>query len=876
VSTAPFVSLVDRIPPSNLEAEMALLGSVLVDKEMMAAVSEIVRPSDFYASLHETIYLALYALYENGKPLDKVALAEELRSRGMLEKIGGLSYLSSLMETVPTAASAEYYAKIVREKASLRGLIHAGTRITQLGYESEDDVPAALDESEQIVYEVGNRDSRGAFSPVSSLLLDTFHELEKRHSQRGDRTGVTSGFNDIDDYTAGFQKGNLIILAARPAMGKTSLALNMALFGAREEAAPVAVFSLEMTKQELVERLISSDAGIDATKLRRGAIEGKDWERIGNSIGRLNELQLFLDDSGSVTVTEIRSRLRRLKSTHGLAIAYIDYLQLVRPSALGRNVNRNEELSEICRTLKATAKDLEIPIVALAQLNRAVETRQDKRPMLSDLRDCLAGSTLVTNADTGERISMSDIVVHGKRFNVWAMDERMCLVRRPITDAWEVGHKRVFDVTTQSGRRIRCTAGHRFRTVAGWSELRDLAVGEPIAAPRSLGAASTACATMTEGQSLLLGWLIGDGHLGGSPALTVATQAEADLAAELARAEFGLEPIIKPERAGTSAMRVVLTTGRLCGAGKNPLTTWLRELGIWKSTGANKSVPAAMFGQPDSVVAAFLRGLFHADGSLSRRPSTSATVRLSTISESLARGVQHLLLRFGINAILKADSRNIGGYRTATSCMWTLALMERTAVCKSVDTIGFLGDKHARALEKVVWEKTNDASQFDRIPLRTNEPVRSLRTARGLSHAALGWRDQGKAMSRSTCAQLAVRLDDEILAGLAYSDILWDPIRSIEPAGSELVYDLTVGELHNFVVDDILTHNSGAIEQEADIVTFLYRDAYYNKETSPEPDLTELIFAKHRNGRTGTVKLRFRPEHTLFQPYGDDTHFPAP
>jgi replicative DNA helicase len=251
-------------------------------------------------------------------------------------------------------------------------------------------------------------------------------------------------------------------------------------------------------------------------------------------------------------------------------------------------------------------------------------------------------------------------------------------------------------------------------------------------------------------------------------------------------------------------------------------------------------------------------------------------VRLSTISESLARGVQHLLLRFGINAILKADSRNIGGYRTATSCMWTLALMERTAVCKSVDTIGFLGDKHARALEKVVWEKTNDASQFDRIPLRTNEPVRSLRTARGLSHAALGWRDQGKAMSRSTCAQLAVRLDDEILAGLAYSDILWDPIRSIEPAGSELVYDLTVGELHNFVVDDILTHNSGAIEQEADIVTFLYRDAYYNKETSPEPDLTELIFAKHRNGRTGTVKLRFRPEHTLFQPYGDDTHFPAP
>ena len=180
-----------------------------------------------------------------------------------------------------------------------------------------------------------------------------------------------------------------------------------------------------MTKQELVERLISSDAGIDAAKLRRGAIEGSDWERIGNSIGRLNELPLFLDDSGSVTVSEIRSRLRRLKSTHGLAIAFIDYLQLVRPSALGRNVNRNEELSEICRTLKATAKDLEIPIVALAQLNRAVETRQDKRPMLSDLRDCLSGSTLVTNADTGERIAIERHRRERQRFNVWAMDERM-------------------------------------------------------------------------------------------------------------------------------------------------------------------------------------------------------------------------------------------------------------------------------------------------------------------------------------------------------------------------------------------------------------------------------------------------------------------
>ncbi len=632
MNVAPFVSTVDRIPPSNLEAEMALLGSILVDKEMMATVSEIVQPSDFYASLHETIYLALYALYERGEPLDKVALAEELRNRGMLDKIGGMAYLNSLMDTVPTAASAEYYARIVREKSTLRGLIHAGTQVTRLGYESEEDVPAAIDRAEQVVYEVGNRSDHNAFAAVPSLLLGVFQSLEKRHEQKGDRTGVTSGFRDIDDYTAGWQPGNLIIVAARPAMGKTSLALNMAVAAAKDEKKPVAVFSLEMTKQELVERLLSSEAKLDASKLRRGAIADRDWEKIGNAMGVLHELPIYLDDAGAVTVTEIRSRLRRLKSAYGLACVFIDYLQLVRPSTMGKVVNRNEELSEICRTLKATAKDLGVPIIALAQLNRAVETRADKRPLLSDLRDCLAGDALVANADTGERVPIREIAERGLRFDVWAVDERMRLVRRPIVDAWKVGEKPVYRVTTKSGRVVRCTAGHRFLTVSGWSELRDLTPGRSIAVPR----------------------------------------------------------------------------------------------------------------RPDK------------------------------------------------------EYEGVGGGRR---------LQHETA--------------------------STATAVLERSPV-------------GLSGLA------------------------------ASSDVLWDPVVSMEEQGVESVFDLTVGELHNFCVDDIVTHNSGAIEQEADIVTFLYRDVYYNKETSADPDSTEVIVAKHRNGRVGTIKLRFQPEHTLFVPYGDDSHYPAP
>jgi len=614
---------VDRIPPQNLEAEMALLGSILVDREMMATVAELIEPTDFYAAMHETIYTALLALYERGEPLDKITLSEELKRRGQLEKVGGLAYLTSLMDTVPTAASAEYYANIVREKSSLRGLIHAGTLITRIGYEDEDDVEGAIDKSEQIVYEVGRRQQHGKFTPVSQMLKPVFDNLDRLFSERGDRTGITSGFRDIDEYTAGFQPGNLIILAARPGMGKTSMVLTIAAEAARIDRKPVAVFSLEMTNEELVQRLLASAARLDSQKLKRGNIHDSEWTVLSEAMSQLSTLPIYLDDSGGVSVTEIRSRCRRLKaSSNGLGLIFIDYLQLVRPGQLYRGANRNEEISEICRMLKQTAKDLEVPIIAAAQLNRAVEARQDKRPMLSDLRDCLAGDALVMDADTGRRVPVSEIVTSSVRFNVWALDDQLELVRRPITDAWEVGTQRVYRVTTASGRSIRCTAGHRFRMVSGWRELREISTGDAIAVP-----------------------------------------------------SYGCHP----ERSNAQALR-----------------------------------------------------------------SRGTTVTLPPL------------------------------------------------LGPSID-----------------------------------------------------------------------------------SDVLWDRIVGIKPDGLEPVYDITVGDLHNFCVDDIVTHNSGAIEQEADIVAFLYRDEYYNKETA-DPGVTEMILAKHRNGRTGTIKLLFQPEYTRFVAFADSARYAAP
>lgn len=377
---------IDRIPPHNLEAEMALLGSVLVDRQIMGTVEQIVKASDFYAHVHETIFAVLLDLFGRGEPIDKISVAEALRNRDALERVGGLPYLSSLMDTVQTAASAKYYATIVREKSVLRSLIHAGTQITQLGYEAEEDVDAALDRSEQLVYSIGENQMHGDFIPVNQLMKETFDYMDRLFHLRGEQTGLTSGFRDIDAMTTGFQPGNFIIVAARPGMGKTSFALNMAV-AAAERGEPIAFFSLEMSNNEIVQRLICSEARVSMHDMRRGNIKAHQWEDIARGMGRLHEFPIYLDDTGALTVTEVRSRCRRLKSTGGLGAVFIDYLQLLRPGVLSKNMNRNEELSEICRTLKVTAKDLGVPIIALAQLNRGVETRNDKRPMLADLRD---------------------------------------------------------------------------------------------------------------------------------------------------------------------------------------------------------------------------------------------------------------------------------------------------------------------------------------------------------------------------------------------------------------------------------------------------------------------------------------------------------
>ncbi|MEW6635991.1 MAG: replicative DNA helicase [Actinomycetota bacterium] len=856
-----------RVPPHDLEAERAVIGAMLVSEAAVAAVAERLAAEDFYSEVHRVIYGSMMRLYGRGEPIDQITLTDELRRSGEFDRIGGRRYIFQIVESVPTAANAVRYAEIVRGKALLRAMIDAGSRISEEAFREPDDVGGALDSAEQLIYDISNRSLKEQLSSVSDLAPSALEMIQRLYEQEGEVTGVETGFEDLDRLTTGFHKSDLVILAARPAMGKTAFALNAIWHAAGQKKMPVAIFSLEMSKEQLVQRLISQTTRIPAQALRSGNVKAEDWPKLVRGVAEVSRAPIWIDDTAGITLMEMRAKVRRLSSqlkARGeppLALVVVDYLQLMIGQG-NRNDNRQQEIAEISRGLKVLARDLDVPVLAIAQLSRAVEQRHDKRPLLSDLRDCLPGSALITDADTGLRLRVDEIARRGFRPNVWSVGHDLKLHKRPVTNVWETGEKTIYEVRTRRGRVLRASGGHRVMLDTGWTRVEDLQPGDCVAAARRMPEPERAI-SMEPGRGLLLGWLLGDGWLGGSPALTVATQDEADAAVSLGRRCFGLKPVVKPERQGeTTALKVVFTTGRLCGAGKNPLTSWLCDIGAWGYTGRDKHIPECVFGWSNEAIAAVLRGLFHADGSCSNRDSRSY-VRLSTVSERLARDVQELLIRLGIRSSIHTLDHTASGYRTGNGRGFVVYLGDRSEVGAFLDRVGFLGAKHERAVSSFVSEKRNDAGSLDRLPLSVNARISELRALEGLSHTDVGWREQGKKMSRATAAMVAERLDLGWLGKIAHSDLTWDEVVEIMRCGTEKTYDLTVGDLHNFYVDGLITHNSGAIEQDADMVMFLYRDEYYNPD-SDDKGIAEVIVGKHRNGPTGKVQLAWLEQYTKF------------
>ncbi|MFD2330716.1 replicative DNA helicase [Cohnella sp. GCM10020058] len=376
----------DRVPPQNLEAEQAVLGAILLESEALITAMERLNTEDFYSVAHQRIFEAMVDLNENNQPMDLITITATLRDRGQLEEVGSVSYLAKLASAVPTAANVDYYAQIVEEKAMLRRLIRTATQIVSSGYASEDDVGALLNDAEARIMELSNRRAAHGFISIRDVLMDVFERVEFLFNHKGGTTGIPSGFIDLDKMTSGFQRNDLIIVAARPSVGKTAFALNIAQNVAVRAQETVAIFSLEMSAAQLVQRMICAESNVDAGRMRTGFLEGDDWEKLSMAIGSLSEAQVYIDDTPGITVAELRAKCRRLKKEKGLGMILIDYLQLIQGRGKAGE-NRQQEVSEISRTLKQIARELEVPVIALSQLSRGVEQRQDKRPMMSDLRE---------------------------------------------------------------------------------------------------------------------------------------------------------------------------------------------------------------------------------------------------------------------------------------------------------------------------------------------------------------------------------------------------------------------------------------------------------------------------------------------------------
>src|SRR5713226_9192204 len=471
-----------RVPPHDLDAETSVLGSILLDPLSIAKVLQFLHPEDFYRENNGQIFRAALDLFAAGEPIDNVTLAAQLQTMGLLDRIGGRTHLALIQSAVPTAANIEYYAQIVKEKAYKRRLISAGGNIAGYGYDDSIEAEDAINKAQSIVFGVADDRDQRELAKLYDLLGPAMERISILMESGQGVIGVPSGFHDLDRMTGGFKDSDLIIMAGRPSMGKTSFALNVGLHAALEAKKSIAIFSLEMSKEQLTERLLTEQAQIDAQRLHRGLLSEAEFDRVSNALGPLGEAQIYIDDTPVMDELTLQLKARQAKMRHGIDMIIVDYLQLMHGRSRGDD-NRVQEVSSISRALKGLARELRIPVLAISQLSRAPEQRPDKRPILSDLREsgCLAGDTLVSLADSHAKVPIRDLVGY-RGFRVEALDETKSAIEpRVVTNSFSTGTKPVFRMTTKVGHSIRATGNHKFMTVDGWRRLDELQLGDRIA-----------------------------------------------------------------------------------------------------------------------------------------------------------------------------------------------------------------------------------------------------------------------------------------------------------------------------------------------------------------------------------------------------------
>jgi len=864
-----------RLPPQNLEAEESVLGALMIDKDAIIKVADRLAPADFYKAHHGQIYEAILKLFERHEPIDILSVTSKLKELGALKDIGGSTYLTQLIEGVPTSSHVEHYTQIVKEKKILRDLINTSAEITETAFSPGDDVETVLDTIEQKIFAISQKSTAYRFIPIREELKSAYERIEKLHQGEGRLRGVGTGFTALDNYLSGLQKSDLIVLGARPSLGKTSFALDVARHAAIVENRSVGIFSLEMSREQVIDRFIAAESRVPLWRLRTGRLsDDTEFELIQAGLDVLSRAPIFIDDAPTPNILQMRSMARRLQAEHGLDLIIADYLQLIQPRTATENLV--QQVTEISRGLKALARELSIPVLAISQLSRSIDHRETKIPRLSDLREsgCLAGKSQIMRADTGELVTIRELAEGRVRtpIPVFTLDNNWQLTIKPLTKAFANGIKKVYELKTQSGRTIKASANHPFRRLENWSRLDELKPEDRIALPRSL-LPIISDSQLADDELILLAHLIGDGCILPNRPFhyTSADWGNIQTVKESAKKLFSINGRIVRQQ---NWWHVYLPSPyHLTHNRPHPITKWLRKLGTDLYHSYRKIIPPPVFECSGTKIALFLRHLWSTDGNISwkklkgRLPT--GAIYYSTASETLAEQVQHLLLRFAIQSRLSRISQ--GNYRPSFQ-VHIQGTQNQQMFLKTVGCAGKRGEiipQLLEALKKIVPNPNNDiipleAWQLAVTPAKATVGLSWRGVAAGIENSYSGSSLFKSGIGRERMARLAKVCTNRELTFLSTSDVYWDKIVSITPLGKEEVYDATVEDTHNFIANDIIVHNS--IEQDSDVVLFIYRkDRDKINPTPEEQNTAEIIIAKHRNGPLGTVQLKFDPEQVSFR-----------
>ena len=862
--------MVYKVPPHDLEAEKSVIGACLIDNETVNLVAEFLRAKHFYAQEHRLIYQEILSLYEKQSPIDILTLKDSLKKAGNLKKVGGVKYLSKLIDSVPTAAHAEHYGRIVKNYYTKRRLIELSSKIVEEAFEETGEVGKLLDRAETVIFGLSQDNMKRDFVDLREVLAESFDRLEEFVKKGNKYRGLPTGFVDLDNKLAGLQPSNLIVLAARPGIGKTSMALNIAQNVALNEKAGVGFFSLEMSKEELVDRLLVAQADIDAWRLKTGRLSDEDYKALTEAMGDLSDAPIYIDDTPGLSVLEMRTKARKLKMEKDIKLIVVDYLQLAHADRYLDN--RVQEVSVISQGLKNLARELRVPVLALSQLSRAVEQRGSKKPQLSDLREsgCLTGESKLIEAKTGKKISIKDLAERKNQtpVAVISLDANYKMGAAILTKAFKSGVKTIYSLKTQTGREIKASANHPFLKIDGWSRLDKLVVGDLIAVPREINVQGIN--KYRDEEIIFLAHMIGDGcFVKGQPIHYTSSDRENISIVEMtAKKLFKIKPRLVKQ--GNWYHLYLPSPYPLARNKHHPFVKWLKNEGLILAHSYEKKLPEGFLQLPERQTILFLHHLWATDGNVSWKKITkrkpSAAIYYASTSKILIDQVQYLLLRLGIISTIRSSKKR--NYRLN----WQVHVQGRDNQLRFLKTIGCFGKRGGiikslvRALGKVSSHPNNDVvpkkvwNLIAREKDKKNLSWRQLVKAYGMSYCGSSLFKNN--VGRSRLEKISKILASQKLRLLAESDIYWDKIKEIKKLGDEEVYDATIAHAHNFVANNIIVHNS--IEQDSDVVMFLFREDDSEDLIDQSKRIIKLSIAKHRNGPVGEIQLMFRGDRIKF------------